>query len=44
MATDAVWYKRAVERYLIDPESFVFSVPFNSGEYLNGMETYFNRF
>ncbi|XP_035715688.1 voltage-dependent calcium channel subunit alpha-2/delta-4 isoform X3 [Folsomia candida] len=30
-ATDSIWYKRAVERYLLDPDSFVFSVPFNSG-------------
>ncbi|KAL0134731.1 hypothetical protein PUN28_001482 [Cardiocondyla obscurior] len=26
-AIDEVWYKRAVEQYYIDPDSFVFSVP-----------------
>lgn len=25
------WYKRAVEQHSVDPETFVFSVPFNSG-------------
>lgn len=30
-AMDEVWYKRAVDQYAIEPESFVFSVPFNSG-------------
>lgn len=32
-AIDEVWYKRAVEQYLIEPESFVYSVPFKVGEY-----------
>ncbi|XP_063239257.1 voltage-dependent calcium channel subunit alpha-2/delta-3 isoform X2 [Bacillus rossius redtenbacheri] len=31
-AIDEVWYKRAVEQHEMEPESFVFSVPFNSGE------------
>lgn len=26
-AIDEVWYKRAVEQYYVQPESFVFSVP-----------------
>lgn len=26
-AIDEVWYKRAVEQYYVDPDSFVFSVP-----------------
>jgi len=30
-ATEELWYKRAVERYEVDPESFVFSVPFDAG-------------
>lgn len=25
------WYKRAAEQHAIEPESFVFSVPFNAG-------------
>ncbi|KAJ9576005.1 hypothetical protein L9F63_007105, partial [Diploptera punctata] len=29
-ATDEVWYKRAVDQYNIEPESFVFSVPFDA--------------
>lgn len=28
---DEVWYKRAVDQHSIEPESFVFSVPFNVG-------------
>jgi hypothetical protein len=31
LATDSSWYKRAVDRYEIDPESFVYSVPFDVG-------------
>lgn len=26
-----MWYKRAIDQHNIEPESFVFSVPFNSG-------------
>jgi hypothetical protein len=29
-AIDEVWYKRAVDQYSIEPESFVFSVPFSA--------------
>lgn len=28
---DMTWFKRAVEQHTIEPESFVYSVPFNSG-------------
>ncbi|XP_055909802.1 voltage-dependent calcium channel subunit alpha-2/delta-3 isoform X2 [Eupeodes corollae] len=31
-AIDEVWYKRAVEQHFIREESFVYSVPFDSGE------------
>lgn len=31
-ATDEVWYKRAVEYHYNDPDSFVFSVPFDIGD------------
>lgn len=31
-AVDEVWYKRAVEQYLIEPESFVYAVPFDVGK------------
>uniref|UniRef100_A0A1B6DYJ0 Voltage-dependent calcium channel alpha-2/delta subunit conserved region domain-containing protein n=1 Tax=Clastoptera arizonana TaxID=38151 RepID=A0A1B6DYJ0_9HEMI len=30
-AMDEVWYKRAVDQHTIEPESFVFSVPFDAG-------------
>lgn len=30
-AIDEMWYKRAIDQHNIEPESFVFSVPFNSG-------------
>ncbi|ODM90180.1 Voltage-dependent calcium channel subunit alpha-2/delta-4 [Orchesella cincta] len=30
-ATNELWYKRAVDRYDYDPESFVYTVPFNAG-------------
>lgn len=30
-AMDEVWYKRAVDQHAIEPESFVFSVPFDVG-------------
>jgi hypothetical protein len=29
-AVDEVWYKRAVDQHGIEPESFVFSVPFDA--------------
>ncbi|XP_024083214.1 voltage-dependent calcium channel subunit alpha-2/delta-3-like, partial [Cimex lectularius] len=32
MALDEVWYKSAVLHHQLDPEAFVFSVPFESGE------------
>jgi hypothetical protein len=28
---DSSWYQRAVDHHTIEPDSFVFSVPFNSG-------------
>lgn len=28
---EAPWYKRAVDQHTIEPDSFVFSVPFDSG-------------
>ena len=31
-ATDEVWYKRAVEYHYNNPNSFVFSVPFDIGD------------
>lgn len=30
-AIDSTWYKRAVDQHAIEPDSFVFSVPFDSG-------------
>lgn len=30
-AMDETWYKRAVDQHAIEPESFVFSVPFDIG-------------
>lgn len=30
---DSSWYKRAVDQHSIEPDSFVFSVPFNAGTY-----------
>lgn len=30
---DETWYKRAVDQHSIEPESFVFSVPFNVGNF-----------
>ncbi|XP_050524029.1 voltage-dependent calcium channel subunit alpha-2/delta-3 isoform X2 [Daktulosphaira vitifoliae] len=30
-AIDEVWYKRAIDQHSVEPESFTFSVPFNSG-------------
>lgn len=34
-AMDSSWYKRAVDQHSIEPESFVFSVPFDAGRYLD---------
>ncbi|XP_044741537.1 voltage-dependent calcium channel subunit alpha-2/delta-3 [Chrysoperla carnea] len=31
-ATDETWYRRAVDQHAIEPESFVFSVPFDADE------------
>lgn len=31
-AIDEIWYKRAVEQHFIEPQSFVFSVPFDIGD------------
>lgn len=31
-AIDETWYKRAVDQYDIEPDSFVYSVPFDAGE------------
>ncbi|CAH1392782.1 unnamed protein product [Nezara viridula] len=31
-ATDETWYKRAVEQYYVEPDSFVYSVPFDAGD------------
>lgn len=28
---DEIWYKRAVDQHAVEPESFVFSVPFDIG-------------
>lgn len=33
------WYQRAVDQYLIEPDSFVYSVPFDSGYTENGNTT-----
>lgn len=30
-SVDEIWYKRAVEQHFVEPQSFVFSVPFNTG-------------
>lgn len=30
-AIDQTWYKRAVDQYAVEPESFVYSVPFGAG-------------
>ncbi|KRF79596.1 voltage-dependent calcium channel subunit alpha-2/delta-3 isoform X3 [Drosophila virilis] len=31
-AIDEIWYKRAVDQYFVQKESFVYSVPFDAGE------------
>lgn len=33
-AMESSWYKRAVDQHSIEPDSFVFSVPFNAGMYI----------
>jgi len=40
-AIDETWYKRAIDQHNIEPESFVFSVPFNSGyfQYFTTLKT-----
>ncbi|KAL3289880.1 hypothetical protein HHI36_023270 [Cryptolaemus montrouzieri] len=38
-AMDETWYKRAVDQHAIEPESFVFSVPFDVGATGNPMIT-----
>lgn len=38
-STDETWYKRAVDQHTIEPESFVFSVPFDIGSYGNPLIT-----
>ena len=30
-AIDQTWYKRAVDQYAVEPDSFVYSVPFGTG-------------
>ena len=32
-AIDEVWYKRAVDQYEIENDSFVYSIPFNAGNF-----------
>lgn len=32
-AIDETWYKRAVEQHFVEPQSFVFSVPFDAGNF-----------
>lgn len=41
-SVDEVWYKRAVEQHFIEPQGFVFSVPFNEGM-LNDRLTFLNK-
>lgn len=31
-SVDEIWYKRAVEQHFVEPQSFVFSVPYNAGK------------
>lgn len=38
-STESIWYKRAVERYLMDPDSFVYSVDFDAGQQDNPVVT-----
>lgn len=34
-----MWYKRAIEQHFIEPQSFVFSVPFDVGDAKNTLVT-----
>lgn len=36
---DEIWYKRAVEQHFVEPQSFVFSVPFDVVEGENTLVT-----
>ncbi|XP_031772090.1 voltage-dependent calcium channel subunit alpha-2/delta-3 [Apis florea] len=38
-AMDSSWYKRAVDQHSIEPDSFVFSVPFNAADSPNPLVT-----
>nr|XP_034193445.1 voltage-dependent calcium channel subunit alpha-2/delta-3 isoform X3 [Osmia lignaria] len=38
-AMDSSWYKRAVDQHSIEPESFVFSVPFDAADTVNPLVT-----
>lgn len=38
-AIDETWYKRAVDQYDIEPDSFVYSVPFDVGAAANTLVT-----
>ncbi|XP_011859879.1 PREDICTED: voltage-dependent calcium channel subunit alpha-2/delta-3-like, partial [Vollenhovia emeryi] len=38
-AMDSSWYKRAVDQHSIEPESFVFSVPFDAADTLDPLVT-----
>ncbi|XP_017760410.1 PREDICTED: voltage-dependent calcium channel subunit alpha-2/delta-3 isoform X1 [Eufriesea mexicana] len=38
-AMDSSWYKRAVDQHFIEPESFVFSVPFDAADNPNPLVT-----
>ena len=38
-AIDEVWYKRAVDQHGIEPESFVFSVPFDAASRVKPLVT-----
>lgn len=28
---DAIWYKRAIDQHMVEPDSFIYSVPFGHG-------------
>ena len=43
-AMDSSWYKRAVDQHSIEPESFVFSVPFDAGTYHYPFSTFLLSF
>lgn len=38
-AIDETWYKRAVDQYAVEPDSFVYSVPFDVGASGNPLVT-----